>query len=208
MKRWHNGIKDVLPCFYGERWMETTTSNAQFSEPSVAKSKCGGRHSSKVKVLPWLHKWIRLLVLMAKHKQVVNAGLHISLSPIEVTSYCSYLLMKPLLQDKINQRQQTWSQLRISLVGKHKFYSLTSTQFLWHHQFRRILPKLLKKCDIIRLKYIFPYWLIIAWRILFWENSKPLVSQFLSGSKFLPQPKCFTWANLYICHLYSCVEFC
>ena len=51
------------------------------------------------------------------------------------------------------------------MLAKHKFYSLTSTQFLWDHQFRRIPLKLLKKCDIIRLKYFFPSWLIIAWRL-------------------------------------------
>ena len=60
------------------------------------------------------------------------------------------------------------------MLAKHKFYSLTSTQFLWDHQFRRILLKLLKKCDIIRLKYFFPSWLMIAWRILFWEKLKTL----------------------------------
>ena len=97
-----------------------------------------------------------------------------SLSPLEVISWGSYLLLKHLLYDKINLVPQTWSQLHFSHVGKHKFYSLTSTQFLWDHQFRRIMPKLLKKCDIIRLKYFFPSWLIIAWRILFWEKLKTL----------------------------------
>ena len=56
----------------------TTTSDAQFSAPSIAKSEHGGGHSSKVKVLPRLHKWTWHLILMTKLKQVVNASLHFS----------------------------------------------------------------------------------------------------------------------------------
>ena len=56
----------------------TITSDAQFSAPSIAKSEHGGGHSSKVKVLPRLHKWTWHLILMTKLKQVVNASLHFS----------------------------------------------------------------------------------------------------------------------------------
>jgi len=42
----------------------------------------------------------------------------------------------------------------------------------------------------------------------FGKNLKTLSLTTPQWFKFLLQPKCFTWANLYICHLYSCVEFC
>ena len=79
----------------------------------------------------------------AQNKSSMLVCTSFSLSPLEVISWGSYLLLKHLLYDKINLVPQTWSQLHFSHVGKHKCYSLTSTQLLWDHQFRKILPKLL-----------------------------------------------------------------